>query len=89
MISKVLEGFRKRHRNMFGIPGVRGHKPTVFTLPIVDIVATFAGSGLISYTFETNFVATVACFFVFGQLCHWIFGVNTRLFNRMGIKFKE
>jgi hypothetical protein len=79
-----------KFRNILGQPGIGVHSLMIFDgIPIVDVLFTFIGARILSYYLETNLVATFVGFYVFGQILHYLFGVNTRVFNKAGIRFVE
>lgn len=61
----------------------------------LDFVFVFFGGYLVSYFFNSGLLLTCILFSFpiminkFNNPLHYIFGVNTRFFNSIGIKFDE
>ena len=74
-----------KYKNLFGEPKTGGHSYRIFDIAIVDVIATFALSfvvTLILYAiFKTNFTNTFwitsVLLFILGEILHYVFCVNT------------
>lgn len=78
-----------KFRNLLGKVGTGVHSIMIFDVPIVDYFFTAIGAQILSYYLETNLLTTFGVFYVSGQILHYLFGVNTRFFNLIGIRFEE
>lgn len=78
-----------KFRNLLGQTAIGIHAFTIYGIPVADFVITFLVAYLLSYLLDINLPITFVGLYVLGQIFHYIFGVNTRFFNQMGIRFEE
>jgi hypothetical protein len=74
--------------NMLGKPNTGVHSVRIYGVPIVDFVISMIGGYILSIVFQTELIKTNIFFWLFGQLVHYVFGVNTSFLNYIGIKFE-
>lgn len=77
------------YRDAFEKPNTSVHSINYYGIPVVDFGITFVGASVFAYCYGTNLFVTFVVSYLWGQLLHYIFGVNTRFFNNLGIKFDD
>ena len=75
-----------KYRNIFGVPKEGVHRWRFFGVAIVDYLLTLAGAALTTYISKIPLVLTTIGWFLLGIFFHIIFGVQTNVIKKMGIK---
>ncbi len=63
--------------NLFGKPNEGIHAYRILDIAIADVIATFIGAGVISYTFNINFIKVLIVLIIISIILHRLFCVNT------------
>ena len=69
----------KKYSEIFGKPNTGFHSFRVFDIAILDLLGTILISGLISVSFNFNFLIVLIFLLVLGILLHRLFCVNTTI----------
>ena len=69
----------KKYSDIFGKPKTGFHSYRVFDVAIFDLLGTILISGLISVSFNFNFLIVLIFLLVLGILLHRLFCVNTTI----------
>lgn len=69
----------KKYSDIFGKPKTGFHSFRIFNIAMNDLLGTIAISGLISYSFDFNFLIVLIILLVFGIIFHRLFCVNTTI----------
>mgnify|MGYP003386591448 CR=1 FL=1 len=88
-INKLLGNPLHQYRDLLEKPNQSVHAYTFCHIPYIDLLITLMGASVVSYYRETDLLMTFVGSIFLGQFLHYLFGVNTRFFNSIGIKFKE
>ena len=89
MIDNRMKNPLHAYRDLLQKPDTGPHSITLYGIPIVDFIITFIGAYGLSYFLELDLFYTFGAFWLLGQYLHYIFGVNTRFFNKLGLQFEE
>lgn len=73
------------YKDLLGIPKEGVHARRIGPFALNDLIGTLLGSYLISSFFETDFWITLFMIFVWGELLHYIFCVQTEFLTMIGI----
>ena len=73
-------------KNIFGEPRKGVHSIRLLDFAIVDVIGTILIALIISFVFNSNFLFTLFILFIIGELLHWIFCVQTKFMEILGIK---
>lgn len=68
-----------KHSEIFGKPNEGAHSYRLFDIAIVDLLATVFVSGIISFTFNKNFIVILLILLLLGIIFHRLFCVNTTI----------
>ena len=75
-----------KYRNFFGIPKEGVYRWQFLGVAIVDYLLTLAGAALTTYISQIPLVLTTIGWFLLGIFFHTIFGVQTDVIKKLGIK---
>lgn len=75
-----------KYRNFFGIPKEGVHRWQFLGVATVDYLLTLAGAALTTYISQIPLVLTTIGWFLLGIFFHTIFGVQTDVIKKLGIK---
>jgi hypothetical protein len=67
------------YKNIFGEPNTGVHSYRLAGFAIADILLTIVAALIVSWTMKSNFLLTLAIFFLTGIIFHRIFCVSTAL----------
>ena len=73
------------YANLLGEPGKGVHATRIFGLAANDIYMTIIAAIITSYTFNINFIYSLASWFVLGEVLHYAFGTNTAFLKMIGL----
>lgn len=68
-----------KYKDALGKPGVGIHSYRIFNIAIADVIMTFIGAFIISYSLNISFVWTCIFLFILGIILHRIFCVKTTI----------
>jgi len=68
-----------KYKDALGKPGVGIHSYRIFNIAIADVIMTFIGAFVISYSLNISFVWTSIFLFILGIILHRIFCVKTTI----------
>ena len=66
-----------KYKSIFGNPGIGVHFYRLFNLPVVDVVFTIIAAYLIAMWKRWAFWKTFLGLFIFGEILHYMFCVDT------------
>jgi len=66
-----------KYKYIFGYPNQGIHRFRLFNIAIVDVIQTFIGSLVLSYLFKTPLLWTTISLFIFAEIIHYIFCIDT------------
>lgn len=67
------------YKDIFGKPGTGSHAHRTLGMATVDLAATVAVAGGISWYYDYNFLLVLIVLLAIGIIVHYLFGVNTAL----------
>lgn len=88
-INYLLHNPLYAYRDILRKPNTNVHSITVYGIPVVDFIITGLGAYALSQFLRSDLLITFIGSYLLGQVLHYIFGVNTRFFNRLDIRFQE
>ena len=68
-----------KYKDALGKPDVGIHSYRIFNIAIADVIMTFIGAFLISYSLNISFIWTSIFLFILGIILHHIFCVKTTI----------
>jgi len=68
-----------KYKDALGKPGVGIHSYRIFNIAIADVIMTFIGAFVISYSLNISFVWTSIFLFILVIILHRIFCVKTTI----------
>ena len=68
-----------KYKDALGKPDVGIHSYRIFNIAIADVIMTFIGAFLISYSLNISFIWTSIFLFSLGIILHHIFCVKTTI----------
>ena len=71
---------------IFGKPGTGFHSLRFGGYAVGDTLGTIALALLTSWFFKINVWLSLLCWFVGGEILHWVFGSQTAFLTTLGIK---
>ena len=66
-----------KYKDIFGVPNQGIHQHRLFGFAIMDIIPTIIVAWLISLIFKINFWISLITLFLFGEILHAVFCVET------------
>ena len=75
-----------KYKHIFGKEGEGVHKPRIFGVAAIDLIATIFAAGIISYFFHINFFLVFLGLLLTAIAVHRLFCVNTALNVYLGLK---
>jgi uncharacterized membrane protein YcaP (DUF421 family) len=73
------------YAKLFGERNKGFHRARLFDIAINDTIATIIGAYIISYITNYNFYIVLLLLFILGEYLHYIFGVDTKVLEILGI----
>lgn len=89
LVNKMFGNYLHKYRDMLRKPNTNVHAITIYGVPVVDFIITLVGASVLSYVRQTDLLMTFIGSLILGEFLHYVFGVNTRFFNYIGIYFDE
>ena len=68
-----------KYKDIFGKPKEGVHSIRLFDFAIIDIIMTFVGAYFISKYYKINIWLIFTLLFIYGQILHALFCVETKL----------
>ena len=68
-----------KYKDALGKPNEGIHSYRIFNIAIADVIMTFIGAFLISYSLNISFIWTSIFLFILGIILHHIFCVKTTI----------
>ena len=68
-----------KYKDALGKPGIGIHSYRIFNIAIADVIMTFIGAFVISYSLNISFIKTSIFLFILGIILHRIFCVQTTI----------
>jgi len=75
-----------KYRDIFGIPNKGVHRWRFMGVAVVDYVLTLVAAILTTYVSKIPLVLSTIVWFLMGIFFHAIFGVQTTMIKKLGIK---
>jgi len=73
---------------IFGKPGEGAHSRRFFGFALVDIIGTILLAVMVTYVWSVPLWRSLIGMFVFGEILHYLFGVQTAFLTTLGITVK-
>lgn len=70
-----------KYKDIFGKPREGVHSIRIFDFAIIDIIMTFIGAYFISKYYKINIWLTFTLLFIYGQILHALFCVETKFIS--------
>jgi len=78
-----------KYKSIFGNPGIGVHSYRLFNLPVVDVVFTMIAAYLIAMWKRWAFWKTFLGLFIFGEILHYMFCVDTVIISAIKKLFSK
>lgn len=79
----------EKYKDIFGEPNKGIHSYRFLNVAIVDVVATIASAGLISYLIKFNFIIVLILLFILSIILHYVFCVDTEVIKLIKSVFNK
>jgi hypothetical protein len=70
-----------KYKDIFGKPNEGVHSIRIFDFAIIDIIMTFIGAYFISKYYKINIWLIFTLLFIYGQILHALFCVETKFIS--------
>ena len=74
------------YANSLGIPKQGVHASRFMGLALNDIIATIIAAILTSFIFKIGIINSLLAWFIGGEILHYVFGTQTEVLTRLGIR---